>query len=292
MPRTIAEAAPAKINLALAVTGRRNDGYHLLDTVAVFADIGDRLTFEPASDLMLRVTGPFAGNLSDPSDNLVMRAAMMLRDAAFNGTAAPGAHIHLEKVLPVSSGIGGGAADAPAARRGLNRLWGLEWDAEQLIDLGVQLGADIPMCVVSRPLRATGIGEDIALLRRFPALPLVLVNPGVAVATAAVFSRLAGRFSKRLPGPARVDGLDAALTWLRRTGNDLEAPARSLAPAIDMALAVLRASSGCALARMSGSGATCFGLYADRDSAEAAARSIAAARPDWWVAATMTGTDG
>ncbi|MCT8970303.1 4-(cytidine 5'-diphospho)-2-C-methyl-D-erythritol kinase [Microbaculum sp. A6E488] len=289
MANAIAEQAPAKVNLALAVTGRRRDGYHLIDTLAVFADIGDRLSLAPAAGLSLDVTGPFSGDLSDPGDNLVLRAATMLRDAAFEPETAPGAQVRLEKHLPVASGIGGGSADAAAALRGLNSLWRLDWTEEDLAGLGVRLGADIPMCLTGRPLRATGIGEDIAPLRDFPALHLVLVNPGVAVSTAEVFAGCTGRFSGDLPDPSGISDLDSALVWLGDTANDLEGPAIRIAPVVDAVLNALRAGEGCLLARMSGSGATCFGIYRDDGAARAAAESIRAARPHWWAVATKTG---
>ena len=288
----ITEHAPAKVNLALAVTGRRRDGYHVIDTLAVFADIGDRLSLEPAAEVSLDVSGPFAGDLSDPADNLVVRAATMLRDAASETTPVPGARLRLEKHLPVASGIGGGSADAAAALRGLNRLWRLDWAREDLAGLGVRLGADIPMCLTSRPLRATGIGEDIAPLRGFPALHLVLVNPGVAVSTAEVFAGCNDRFLGDLPDPSCVSDLDSALTWLGDTANDLEGPAIRIAPVIDAVLNALRASQSCLLARMSGSGATCFGIYRDDAAARAAAAAIRAARPDWWAVTAITGAGG
>ncbi|MEJ8571719.1 4-(cytidine 5'-diphospho)-2-C-methyl-D-erythritol kinase [Microbaculum marinum] len=289
----ISEFAAAKINLALAVTGRRSDGYHLLDTLVTFADAGDRFDVRSAPDLSLEVTGPFAADLQDDASNLALLAAERLRAAAFGeDVAAPGAVLILEKALPVASGIGGGSADAAAALRALNRLWGLDWPLERLASLGLRLGADIPMCLHGRPLRARGIGEDIGLLKGFPRLDLVLVNPGVAVSTATVFGALAGRFSPPLPVAAGLRGLDAAITWLGAASNDLQAPAIAAAPVIGEALAALRQTDDCRLARMSGSGATCFGIYADAESARAAAASISAARQGWWVRSVATGPSG
>ena len=289
VPTTVTEAAPAKINLALAVTGPRPDGYHLIDTLAVFAEAGDRIEAAPAAGLSLNVTGPFSKNLTDPNSNLVIRAAEALRRAAFGDNPCPGAANRLDKALPVASGIGGGSADAAATLRALNRLWALDWSLARLAELGVELGADIPMCLVSRPLRARGIGEDIAPLTAFPALNLVLVNPGVAVSTAEIFSELGGRFSGALPNPAGIGGLDAALDCMAITANDLEAPAVRVAPVISEVLNALRADRHCLIARMSGSGATCFGIYRESAAAEAAADAIAAAQPGWWVTATRTG---
>jgi 4-diphosphocytidyl-2-C-methyl-D-erythritol kinase len=285
---TIVETAPAKINLALAVTGRRPDGYHLLDTIAVFSDIGDRIEVAPADTLSLEITGPFASGLSGLSDNLVTRAAGALCEAAFGEGSAPGTDIRLDKQLPVASGIGGGSADAAATLRALNRLWRLDWTIDRLADVGIRVGADVPMCLVSRPLRARGIGEDIAPLPVFPALPLVLVNPGVAVSTAAVFAELAVRRSPALPGPTGIADIAGAVAYLGGTVNDLEAPALRIAPGIDNALNALRASPGCLLARMSGSGATCFGIFRNSPHAKSAETRIASAEAGWWVRATTT----
>ncbi len=289
VPTTATEAAPAKVNLALAVIGRAPNGYHLIDTLAVFSGAGDRIEVAPAEALSLEVTGPFAGSLIDPNSNLVIRAAEALRREAFGDDSSPGASIRLDKALPVASGLGGGSADAAATLRALNRHWELDWSLARLAELGVELGADVPMCLLSRPLRARGIGEDIAPLTAFPALNLVLINPGVAVSTAEVFSELGGHFSKALPNPAGVATLDAALDCMALTVNDLEAPAVRVAPVVSEVLNALRASRQCLFARMSGSGATCFGIYREAANAQAAADVIAAARPDWWVRATRTG---
>lgn len=289
MSGEITETASAKINLALVVTGRRPDGYHLIDTLAVFADVADTVMAAPADDLTFSATGPFAGALDDPDQNLVMRAARTLRDAISDPADRPGADIRLDKVLPVASGIGGGSADAAATLRALNSLWGLNLSADRLAEIGLTLGADIPMCLASRPLRASGIGETIAPVSNFPALNLVLANPGVAVSTAAVFSGLDGRFSQAMPDPVGLGTLDAVLAFLFQTVNDLEAPAVRSTPQINLVLNALRTSPKCLFARMSGSGATCFAIYPDAAAAEAAAGAIAAERPDWWVRATISG---
>lgn len=275
------EQARAKINLTLQVTGRRPDGYHELSSLVVFAGVGDVLRVAPAEDFSLSVEGPFAAGLAGEGDNLVLRAARCLADRA---GGRQGAAMTLVKNLPVASGIGGGSADAAAALRGLSRLWGLDLPPRDLEALALTLGADVPVCLQGATVVMSGIGE---LLEPVPALPplwLLLVNPGVAVATAGVFAALDGGFSQtaepRLP-PGDLPGL---IQWLAARPNDLEGPARRLAPAVDDALAALDALSDCLLARMSGSGATCFGLFESEAAARAGAAEIEKRYGEWWVA--------
>jgi 4-diphosphocytidyl-2-C-methyl-D-erythritol kinase len=272
----VREFAPAKINLHLHVVGRRGDGYHLLDSLVVFAGVGDWLEVSPAPDLSLTVSGPFAGGLATEPDNLVLRATLGLAELA--GVRPTGALV-LEKNLPVASGIGGGSADAAAALRLLCRFWGV---APALDGLARRLGADVPVCLAGRPAIMSGVGEVLAPAPRLPAAGLVLVNPGIAVATPAVFRARSGGFS----APARFpeggwDGIESLVRTLSRTRNDLEAPALSLAPPVSDALAMLVALPGCLLARMSGSGATCFGLFATAQAARDAAEGTR--RDGWWV---------
>lgn len=277
-----AEHAPAKINLALHVTGRRADGYHLLESLAVFTEFGDRVVIAPAAEDGFAVTGPFAGNVPLDAGNLVIRARDALRQA--NPAFATPVCITLEKNLPIASGIGGGSSDAAAVLRALARHWRTNTD---LSALGAKLGADIPMCLAAHPLIARGIGEIIEPVADFPALPLVLVNPGIAVSTPEVFRALANRENPPLPPlPSRLD-LPSIVDWLRATRNDLEAPAKALAPVIGEALDALDRAGG-VFARMSGSGATCFGLFETTSQADAAAKAIRQAQPGWFVAATMT----
>lgn len=269
--------APAKVNLALHVTGRRADGYHLLDSLVAFAPVGDRLRLHPAEAMRLRVHGPEAAGVPEDGTNLVLRAAEVLGPG-------PAAAIELEKCLPAASGIGGGSSDAAAALRGLAWLRGQGVAAQGL----ERLGADVPMCLDPRPARTRGIGEDLTPVS-LPDLPAVLVNPRVEVSTPAVFKALAVKENPALPEiPTFVDRL-SCLGWLAAQRNDLEVPAMRLAPAIAQVLAVLGASAGCHFARMSGSGATCFGLYETAGDATAAAAEIAAAHPDWWVASGLLG---
>lgn len=277
-----AEHAPAKINLALHVTGRRADGYHLLESLAVFTEFGDRVVIAPAAEDGFAVTGPFAGNVPLDAGNLVIRARDALRQA--NPAFATPVCITLEKNLPIASGIGGGSSDAAAVLRALARHWRIDTD---LAVTGLKLGADIPMCLAAHPLIARGIGEIIEPVADFPALPLVLVNPGIAVSTPEVFRALANRENPPLPPlPSRLD-LPSIVDWLRATRNDLEAPAKALAPVIGEALDALDRAGG-VFARMSGSGATCFGLFETTSQADAAAKAIRQAQPGWFVAATMT----
>lgn len=276
----LTEAAYAKINLALHVRARRSDGYHALETLFAFAEHGDRLTASPADALSLVVTGPFANALAgdDPGDNLVLRAASALRDA-FGVTA--GAALRLDKRLPVASGIGGGSADAAAALRLLARLWDLAMADARVAAIARELGADVPACLGSVTARGEGRGDALAPARAatLSGLPLLLVNPGVGLSTAAVFAGWDGCDR----GP-----LGAGDPWeaARNGRNDLEPPARALVPAIGNVLEALGAAAGVRLARMSGSGATCFALFDEIEARDEAARAIGAARPDWWLLAS------
>jgi 4-diphosphocytidyl-2-C-methyl-D-erythritol kinase len=274
------EWAAAKVNLDLWVVGRRADGYHELDSLVVFAPPCDRLRFQDGGRLTLDVTGPFAVALAGERDNLVLRAARRLAERVGR---APQAQITLDKRIPVAAGLGGGSADAAATLRGLNRLWRLGLSAADLVPLAAALGADVPVCLAARPTRMRGIGDRLEPLQGLPELALLLVNPRQPVATAAVFAGLGGTAGPPPdlgPPPATRPRL---LDWLRARPNHLEAPARRLLPAIGHVLAALAGQPGCALARMSGSGATCFGLFDDQDALARAASAIAAAHPDWWV---------
>jgi 4-diphosphocytidyl-2-C-methyl-D-erythritol kinase len=273
----VATPAPAKVNLYLHVTGRRADGYHLLDSLAVFGPAADAVAAAPAAALSLSLDGPFAAGLAAEPDNLVLRAARALAAAA---GIAPRAALGLTKRLPVASGIGGGSADAAAALRALDRLWGLGFGAARLAAIGAGLGADVPVCVASRPARMGGVGEVLSAAPALPACGLLLANPWVALATPAVFrARQGSGFTPAALLPAAwadAPGMARDLAALR---NDLEAPAIALCPVVAEVLAALRGLPGCLLARMSGSGATCFGLFAT----PAAARRAAGLLPGgWW----------
>ena len=275
------ERAPAKVNLYLHITGRRPDGYHELDSLAVFPGVGDHLRAEPADALSLRVEGPFGPGLDAGPDNLALRAARAL--AAASGVEA-GAALILDKRLPVASGIGGGSADAAAALRLLSRLWGLALPPAALAGLAAELGADVPVCLLSQPSRMGGTGEILGIAPLLPPCGIALANPGVAVSTEAVFrARDAGHgpgYSAAADLPPRWPDAAAMAGDLARLGNDLEAPAVAMRPEIGAALDWLRARPGCLLARMSGSGATCFGLFADGPAAE---RAAFGPPPGWWT---------
>jgi len=278
-------AAPAKINLYLHVTARRADGYHLLDTLMVFTEFGDTVEAAPADGLTLSVTGPFAGELPDDAEeNLVMRAARALADAA---GVAPRARIELTKVLPVAAGLGSGSADAAATLKALAKLWGLAEDAVDLEEIGFAIGSDIPACIHARSAFVSGRGEEIADAPTLPAADVLLVNPRVQLSTASVFEARRGGFSPEARfdnAPADVRALAALLA--DRT-NDLTEAAIGLAPVVCDVLDLIDAAPGCRLARMSGSGATCFGLFDDAETARRAAERAAAR--DWWTAVTRLG---
>lgn len=283
-PAILSIPAPAKINLYLHVTGKRPDGYHLLDSLIAFAGIQDRVSVAPADGVSLTIEGPYGDDLKGTqADNLVLRAARHLGAAA--GTEA-GADIRLDKRLPVASGIGGGSADAAAALTGLSELWGVDGaGGPDLEKLALDLGADVPACLFGSAAFIGGIGEEIA---RSPALPpawLVLVNPGAALSTPEVYAAREGEFSQ----PARFDdapeSAQALADILAGRGNDLTAAAIRLRPAIGDVLKALEAADECLLARMSGSGATCFGLFDDAGGAARAAAMISQGHPEWWVRA-------
>lgn len=262
--------APAKINLTLHVTGQRADGYHLLDSLVVFADVGDRLQFSAGPRLSMGVTGEFASGVPTDARNLVWQAA---EAAHWTG------HIRLDKVLPHGGGIGGGSSDAATA---LNVL-----APEIAPHIALSLGADVPVCRVASAARMQGIGDRVAPIP-LPELPALLVNPGVAVPTGAVFKALATRDNP--PMPAEVPGFatpETCAEWLAEQRNDLEAPALSISPEIGTVLDALGATRSVLLTRMSGSGSTCFALYPTMKAAHFAAYEIGAAHPDWWCRATL-----
>ncbi|HLP69120.1 MAG TPA: 4-(cytidine 5'-diphospho)-2-C-methyl-D-erythritol kinase [Rhizobium sp.] len=288
----IVEAASAKINLALHVTGRREDGYHLLDSIVTFAEAGDRLTFAVASEDSLSLSGRFGPVLAaDPKgtgDNLVTKARDLLREALRDrGLDTLPVEITLEKNLPIASGIGGGSADAAATLRGLLRLWNADLPASELATIALRLGADVPMCLAARPLRASGIGEAITPITTMPSFAMVLANPLKAVSTPEVFRRLEKKDNPPISSPPPVADREAWVAWLSTLRNDLEAPARALLPEIGRVCDML-AESGADLVRMSGSGATCFGLYGDYVAAEAAVLHLSRQEPHWYFQATRT----
>jgi 4-diphosphocytidyl-2-C-methyl-D-erythritol kinase len=292
MPALIEEGR-AKVNLSLRVVGRRADGYHDLESVVAFADCADRLTLEPGGELRLTTTGPLAAACGDTSDNLVFKAAKLLAEAV------PGLKLGafaLDKVLPVAAGIGGGSADAAAALRLLARLNDLSLDDPRLQKVALATGADVPVCLASRACDMTGVGEQLLPLA-LPSMPCVMVNPRVPVATKDVFQELGLRNGQLLVGvtdviraPAWPEEGGSIADWvgvLERVPNDLESPALRIQPVIGKVLEALRDSPGVKLARMSGSGATCFAIYGAANEAHAAAEQIRRDHPGWWVHAGM-----
>ncbi|MGI9510630.1 MAG: 4-(cytidine 5'-diphospho)-2-C-methyl-D-erythritol kinase [Geminicoccaceae bacterium] len=279
----IEETAFAKINLDLRVCRRRADGYHDLDSIVVFADLGDRLTFEPADDVTLSIEGPFAKALAHDDDNLVVRAAKALADAV--GRIAD-ARITLEKRLPVASGLGGGSADAAATLRGLTRLWGLSLGLADLLPLARELGADLPVCLGSRAVRMEGTGDQLTPLSLPVRPPMMLVNPGIAISTPAAFHDLDVHSGARGPDKPIPEAEPAFSSHLESSINDLEAPAARMAPVIGEVVAAMDRQPGCSLARMSGSGATCFGLFDSTAERDHAVKALSEAQPSWWVVGT------
>lgn len=291
--RARAEFAPAKVNLTLHVIGRRADGYHEIESVVAFADVGDRLTFAPGRALELLARGPTAAAAGPSGDNLVLKAARLLAERVAGLKAG---RFTLDKRLPVAAGLGGGSSDAAAALRLLARHNGLAPGDPRLHEAARLTGADVPVCLDPRARLMRGIGEILSAPLALARLPAVLVNPGVSVATGDVFAKLARRRRVSIP-PRRAEkgSVGAELTAtalsdvLAAARNDLEPPAIALQPVIADVLAALRASAQCRLARMSGSGATCFALYTSGRAAAAAARTLRGKHPGWWVRATTLG---
>jgi 4-diphosphocytidyl-2-C-methyl-D-erythritol kinase len=275
--------APAKVNLFLHVGDKRADGFHALQSLVAFTRLGDELAFAPDAGLTLALRGPFAGALEQEADNLVLKAARALQAHAGVST---GARIVLTKNLPVASGIGGGSSDAAAALRGLVRLWKLKTGQDALRRIAETLGSDVPVCVSCAPQWMEGRGEVLTALGPIPPMPIVLVNPGVGVPTGKVFAALKERRGTGLDLQPRLDTPADLIAYLEGTANDLEAPARAIAPVVGDVLAALSSQEGVLLFRMSGSGATCFALFGKHEAAAAAAREIGRRRPKWWIAAT------
>lgn len=276
--------APAKVNLFLHVGDKRADGYHDLESLAVFAALEDGIWLEPANHFSLAVTGPFAAGLARGDDNLTIRAAKALAEWAQVGS---GARITLRKTIPLASGLGGGSADAAAVLRGLVRLWKFDANNEELRGVAASIGSDIPVCIDSATAWMEGRGERVTLLPVLPAIRLLLVNPLVAVSTAQAFATLGSRHSLGLACP-RAPFQDAAalVRFLKSTANDLEQPARAIAPVIGEVIDEIARLPGVLLARMSGSGATCFGLFGDDHHVHEAMALLRARRANWWLAGT------
>jgi 4-diphosphocytidyl-2-C-methyl-D-erythritol kinase len=277
----VSSFAPAKVNLYLHVIGRRTDGYHLIDSLVAFADIGDRVTARPSHSLSLEITGPEAANLdARGEDNLVLRAARALAE---HTCTVPGASLRLEKSLPTAAGLGGGSSDAAAALRALSSLWQLPLNRTAIVALGSRIGADIPACLYANAAWVGGVGERIDPVSGLPEAGIVLANPRRPLSTAAVFAARNGPFDS---AAARFSPMPKSAVELARAletcHNGLTPAALALVPAIGNVLTALQQLPGALLARMSGSGASCFALFADRTAAKQAGKALAVAEPDWW----------
>lgn len=273
--------APAKVNLYLHVTGRRGDDYHELDTLIAFAGLADRIELAPSREIEIAIDGPFAGAAGQPEQNLAFLAARALAAAADVGA---GVRIRLDKQIPVSAGLGGGSADAAAVLTGLMRLWEIPEDTVDIASIGLTIGADVPACLARRPVFVGGIGDAVVDAPALPPAALLLVNPGIMLSTPSVFAGRRGGFN----GPDRFatapESVAALAAILETRDNDLTTAACRLAPVIEDVLTALRAAPGCRLARMTGTGATCFGLFDDEAAAAEALPSVR--RDGWWAVAT------
>ncbi|MGH1445894.1 MAG: 4-(cytidine 5'-diphospho)-2-C-methyl-D-erythritol kinase [Cognatishimia sp.] len=279
MTAKVTAFAPAKLNLTLHVTGRRSDGYHVLDSLVVFADVGDQITAELNDTLSLNINGPMALGVPSDASNLMLKAAALM-------PLEQGAALSLTKNLPAASGIGGGSSDAAATLRALSQLWNVPLPTSEML---LKLGADLPVCMTPLPQRMSGIGEKLSLVPNVPELNILLVNPKTEVPTPAVFKAMTNRDN---PGMTRAlpawSSQSDFVRWLGDQRNDMQAAACALAPEISNCLTALEAVEGCQLARMSGSGATCIGVFVTVNDAKAAELALKSIYPNWWVTAAKT----
>ncbi len=290
MTASLAALAPAKVNLTLRILGRRADGYHELDSLVVFAGCGDHLTFDAGPSLDLTVTGPTAGQAGAVADNLVLRAAKALADKVPGLTLG---RFALTKELPAGAGLGGGSADAAAALRLLAEANGLALDDPRLVAVARATGADVSVCLDPRPRVMRGIGDILSAPLALPKLGIIIVHPGIAMPTPPVFKALGltpgeRRAAGEASGPVPAEH-EALLAWLAGERNDLEPPAIGIAPAIKDVIRAIAALPSCRLARMSGSGSACFGLFDTEEAAAAAVRGLSEAHPGWWARAASIG---
>lgn len=277
--------APAKLNLFLHITGRRDDGYHLLNSLFVFTEFGDVVEIKSDKKLSLVIDGPFYSALKNEAveNNIAYRAALLLQKKY---RVADGAKIHLTKNIPVGAGLGGGSSDAAAVLRGLNQLWNLNLNLETLCEMGLSLGADVPACIIARPAIISGIGETISPFALSFSIPVLLVNPNLALVTSTVFQAYKNShrpFASHFNQEINNKNYHALINSLAAEHNDLEAAAIQLQPKIQTILTILSQQSGCDLARMSGSGATCFGLFSNLSAAQSAMKIITKNHPAFWI---------
>ncbi len=275
--------APAKINLDLLITGQREDGYHLLDSIVVFTDIGDELTAKKSDELSLVISGPYAGDLQSQRNNLILLAAHRICEYA---NISPHIKFYLNKKLPISSGIGGGSADAAAALKLCIELFSIKIEPGELNKIALELGSDIPVCLLSKPVHMTGVGEKISHFKLAEAIHMVLVNPNVSVLTPMVFnvfqkSNMTFDTERILPSGKIHPTL--MLDIIKESGNSLTEAAIMLEPSINEVISLLSETEDVLIARMSGSGATCFALYKSKECCVKAAQYIIKRKPDWWV---------
>ena len=280
--RKISFFAPAKINLYLHITGKRDDGYHLIESLVGFADFGDRVYVNPSNKLSLKIDGPFSGDLSTNKDNIVIKAAQLLAEFA---KIQPKAEIVLTKELPVASGIGGGSADAAATLRALSKLWGISISNSDLLGLAKRLGADVPVCLKGVTSIVTGVGEKVIPKIKLPKVWLVLVNSGELVSTAEVFAKYQENFSVKQPFKDKPKNAKELAYILSKYRNDLTSTALSISPSIKNVLEAVQETEGQLLTRLSGSGATCFSLFETKDTAVSAAKALQDLYPLWWIKA-------
>jgi 4-diphosphocytidyl-2-C-methyl-D-erythritol kinase len=288
------EPAPAKVNLTLRILGKRADGLHDLESLVVFAGLADRVTLTLDAALDLDVDGPTAAAAGAVADNLVLRAA---HELAARTKGVRFGRFALTKQIPVAAGLGGGSADAAAALRLIMRVNGIAPDNAPVMEAAYATGADVPVCLDPRPRAMRGAGEKLSAPLDLPALPAVLVNPGVAVPTKDVFGKLALTAGERRGDvseidPARLAERTSLIAYVKSQPNDLEIPAVAIQPVIAEVIAAIDRQSGCLLARMSGSGATCFGLFDTEAAAARAAQALSASQPAWWVAPTLFNASG
>lgn len=276
--------APAKVNLYLHVTGKRADGYHLLDSLFVFAADGDVVTVGDSDGLTLDITGNYAGSLSNGEDNIVIKAARALAKAA---GVEPKAAIGLKKNLPVASGIGGGSTDAAATLKALSRLWNVALPDEKMREIALVLGADVPSCLAAKPVCVSGVGERLTPAPKLPRLCLLLVNPNRPVSTPAVFKSRAPVFTAPAPFTREMTDFAEFVDELKKRRNDLCDAARALEPAVSDVLDALESDPLCRLARMSGSGGTCFGVFESGEDASLCLQRLKKDRADWWFLNTV-----
>lgn len=284
-------AAPAKINFFLAITGKRDDGYHLMDSLIVFLNVFDHITVEANGTGCISVSGPFADAVPGDASNIVWRAAAVLAEdmpgvAETIGTKT--IDIHIEKNIPVGAGLGGGSTDAAAVMRALCRLWSCDLDETALRRAGLRVGADVPACLAACPVYVGGIGDELTSAR-VPAFDILVVFPERHVSTAAVYRAFDAMGADSPAVPAGLEDAPPAVRAIAARNNDLQQAAISLVPEIETCLAALAACEGCLLARMSGSGSACFGIFEDAATASRAAAEIAGAHPGWWIRAAQTG---